>query len=166
MAPWAPRLMLMSGSLGRPRGNPAQVWLLNGTASALAAAPVTAAAQQRGCPSFPCASRRCPATQASWSGMQSSPPPIQVELLMASVVPVKVSLPRWRRRPSRPGELSERHRQRSPKSWPGKRSTWRELSVAMSDDRRPQRRSFDSSTGPKYERNLQNRLQNREGETG
>jgi integrase len=54
----------------------------------------------------------------------------------------------------------------SPKSWPGKRSTWRELSVAMSDDRRPQRRSFDSSTGPKYERNLQNRLQNREGETG
>ena len=42
MAPWAPRLMLMAGSLGRPRGNPAQVWLLNGTASALAAAPVTA----------------------------------------------------------------------------------------------------------------------------
>ena len=34
MAPWAPRLMLMSASLGRPRGNPAQVWLLNGTASA------------------------------------------------------------------------------------------------------------------------------------
>ena len=42
MAPWAPRLMLMAGSLGRPRGNPAQVWLLNGTASALAAARVTA----------------------------------------------------------------------------------------------------------------------------
>jgi hypothetical protein len=42
MAPWAPRLMLMSGSLGLPRGNPAQVWLLDGTASALAAAPVTA----------------------------------------------------------------------------------------------------------------------------
>ena len=30
-------------------------------------------AQQRGYPRFPCASRRCPSTQASWSGMQSSP---------------------------------------------------------------------------------------------